>query len=548
MTVDGESQLDNSIAREVLDRLPVALLLVDLTGRVRFGNSRASTLFGVSRGELRGRAVASLVSRDDPELTGRDLSRSAPVPTGAPEAAVAALVGDLPGPAIDSSGAKAPKTMQSSEPAWETDGMSVLAARSGYAHSSEGRAVAVGLRLDSAHIGSETYLVVLLDSEALPEGYRAVPLSGANWDGDGSSEVTVSSSRAHGRVPVTEWPDGETGKRADALIDLLHSCFDVEEAYEILGASMEALLPGTAGALYAADSDASFSSSWLADVPTTFEAVVAWGGMRRGALLEVPDDCWALRRSRRYATVIHGNALRCRHATGATGWTLCLPMEARGELLGLLHVRGMDTRDESAVASRSTEESSGEVPASLLQQFAAELTNDLALALGNLELYGRLRNQSERDQLTSLYNRRYLDRVLAHDVAKLCREGRSVSVLVVDVDRFKLVNDVKGHGEGDATLRLIAHVLVNSTRAEDIVCRSGGDEFVLILPDVGKAIAVARAEQIRRSVLELGVGCTVSVGVASGPDDGATGEHLVQVADQRLYQAKGAGRNSIVSG
>jgi diguanylate cyclase (GGDEF)-like protein len=161
--------------------------------------------------------------------------------------------------------------------------------------------------------------------------------------------------------------------------------------------------------------------------------------------------------------------------------------------------------------------------------------------------------QAMRDPLTGLYNRRQLEEGLHREVLRARRIGGSVGVMAIDVDHFKRVNDTLGHEVGDFALRGIADELSSCVREEDIACRAGGEEFVIILPGAGKTALRVRAEAVRRTIeqaqIPAGDGIlklTVSIGLATFPSYGDSGQAVLRAADVALYKAKAAGRNRVV--
>ncbi|MCA1833462.1 MAG: GGDEF domain-containing protein [Actinobacteria bacterium] len=157
------------------------------------------------------------------------------------------------------------------------------------------------------------------------------------------------------------------------------------------------------------------------------------------------------------------------------------------------------------------------------------------------------------DPLTGAPNRRSLEAALAEETKRATRFGRPFSVLMVDVDRFKRVNDEYGHAVGDRVLVEIAARIRKAVRSDlDVVARYGGEEFTVVLPETDPLGAVIVAEKIRDAVAvsptEDGIDLTVSVGVASCPDDGVAADSLLAAADAALYQAKRGGRDRVVVG
>jgi diguanylate cyclase (GGDEF)-like protein len=167
-------------------------------------------------------------------------------------------------------------------------------------------------------------------------------------------------------------------------------------------------------------------------------------------------------------------------------------------------------------------------------------------------LQGRLEAMAFRDPLTGLYNRRYLDDALERELQRARRQGYPVSVLVIDIDRFKELNDQHGHQAGDEVLTALASELHASVRADDLACRWGGEEFVLVLPTMSIEAACARADMFRRDFerravryRDANLRATVSVGVAAFPMHGVTAAELLGAADNALYRAKSDGRNCV---
>ncbi len=167
-------------------------------------------------------------------------------------------------------------------------------------------------------------------------------------------------------------------------------------------------------------------------------------------------------------------------------------------------------------------------------------------------LQSELREQALRDPLTGLYNRRYLDRALGRELARATHACAPLSLVVIDLDHFKGVNDTFGHGGGDALLKAFGQLLSVQTRQGDVVCRYGGEEFVVILPGTTPDAACQRAEEWRVALGALrvphdgrSIRATLSAGIASCLEWGETGEALLRAADHALYVAKADGRNCV---
>jgi diguanylate cyclase (GGDEF)-like protein len=227
----------------------------------------------------------------------------------------------------------------------------------------------------------------------------------------------------------------------------------------------------------------------------------------------------------------------------AAGSAVAFPLNSRGRRIGALVA--LD-REPSAREPRLT-------PAVL--RAIRVLLEPAAVALDNALQFKRAEALSVTDDLTQLYNSRYLNLVLRRETKRASRSGRPLSLLFIDLDGFKSVNDSHGHLCGSRCLVEAAAVIRSSARETDVVARFGGDEFALVLPDTGGEGAFAVGERIRERICEyrflvadgLDIHLTASVGVATLPDVAASSEELVQAADKAMYQVKDSGKNGIVA-
>lgn len=251
------------------------------------------------------------------------------------------------------------------------------------------------------------------------------------------------------------------------------------------------------------------------------------------------EACWALRTGHQHLVPAGDLTARCQHAIGLSNTYLCVPILAQGEALGILHIQATDGDPEITEAEMS---------------FHATFAAQVGLSVANIRLREALKTQSIKDPLTGLYNRRYLQEVLEREIRRSIRSEQHLGILILDLDHFKKFNDTYGHEAGDSVLRETASLLVRSVRAEDFVCRYGGEEFVVVLPTADLRAAEARAQRIREKLRDLlvmdhgrslGI-ITASIGVAALPDQGTNEKELLQAADAALYRAKREGRDRVV--
>jgi len=316
-------------------------------------------------------------------------------------------------------------------------------------------------------------------------------------------------------------------QRLSAYAGLLQTCDSTEEVLDVTRVCFAALLPDYSGSVYLMGKDRS-------------QAVLAteWGLTRLvNADQILPEQCWAWRRAQPYLTDSHNAELRCTHISGDAAATAsaCLPLNAHGETFGLLYIDGPEPLRHERLAATAAEQ--------------------LSLALANLNLRESLREQSVRDALTGLYNRRYLEQSLASEYARCRRIGQPLAVLMVDIDHFKRFNDTHGHAAGDALLAAVGRLLGDHCRDSAIACRYGGEEITVILPATGPQPALARAEALRAAIADLAVEdagtplprVTTSIGVATIPGNVERVDGLLEAADRALYLAKSGGRNRVVA-
>jgi diguanylate cyclase (GGDEF)-like protein len=321
------------------------------------------------------------------------------------------------------------------------------------------------------------------------------------------------------------------------LGEFLQRCHTTAEAFAVIARFAHRLFPEDAGVMSARRS-----------LRPDLEPVISWGGLTADHAVTDPEMCWALTCGKVHLAENPDTDLFCAHTQQEPiGPHLCIPFFVQHEVCGVLHLR-LAPPAEDQPGTEWTRLCAAK------QRLGTALAEQVSLALSNILLREQLHQQAVRDPLTGLYNRRMLDEALNREIRRAGRAGRTIGIILFDVDHFKRFNDTYGHPAGDTLLAALGDLLRMLFRAEDILCRYGGEEFLIILPEASLPDALARAEDLRREASRMQVRhqnqdlptVTISLGVAAFPVHGTSGHALVQRADAALYQAKMDGRNQVV--
>ncbi len=325
--------------------------------------------------------------------------------------------------------------------------------------------------------------------------------------------------------------------RLSEMEDLLQSCRTLDETYDVASRHLPLLFPDLSGALCA-----------LSDVGNLVEAIATWGDIKAEECVFRSEDCWALRRGRPHPVEEREAMLVCHHLSKATpAKYLCVPLVAQHEMLGLLHL-------QSKKLPPLQGEESGTRVSDAVGRLALIVADHIALALASLRLREALQHRPVRDPLTGLFTRIFMQESLERELRRAARYSRPLGIVILDIDNFQGINETYGRDAGDMMLREFAKDLAGHVRREDVTCRYGGEEFVLILPEASLDIVRQRAEQLHSDSKRLAVitreqnieGLALSIGIASFPEHGNTAETLLQAADHALYHAKALGRDRVV--
>ena len=320
------------------------------------------------------------------------------------------------------------------------------------------------------------------------------------------------------------------------LVEQLQSCQNIEEICSISSQYVQKLFPASQGALFLID-----------PIKDIAEAVSVWGDSVSTEKMFIPWNCWAIRRGRLHLVDDAHPGLLCGHIYGSkVGQYICIPMMAHGKTMGILHMNYTTPERDQQISTNG-------VYNEQKARLATAVADHIALTLSNLKQRETLRQQSIRDILTGLFNRRYMEETLMRELHRAEREKKPLGVIMFDIDHFKEFNDQFGHDGGDALLRALGGFLIKRTRGGDIVSRYGGEEFVIVFPSATLEDTRLQAEKLRLGVKDLMVYhldkpltmCTLSFGVAAFPEHGSTNEMILKSADTALYRAKNDGRDQV---
>lgn len=340
-----------------------------------------------------------------------------------------------------------------------------------------------------------------------------------------SEMVASEAQRQHERRLLTQ------------ISEWLYSAKSLEELLMVVKKSMQTLLPEAEGQLYI-----------YSNARDTLELATQWGDSTPHSHIDA-EDCWALRRGRAYSFGTKAIEFACSHASGADAPYFCLPIIAHGETIGLLHLC-FSAFDRSIV------------PRDFIETFMQQrwevgllCAEQISLAIANVQLRHELQDQSVRDPLTNLWNRRWFHDASQKEINRASAQGQPLSFISLDVDHFKTFNDRHGHDAGDIVLREFGGLLAATFLDGCAACRLGGEEFVVLCPGMTHEVAMERAAKFLDAVAGIEVHhggtrlprITASAGVSAFPEDGRQMQRLMKRADEALYAAKEQGRNRAVS-
>ncbi|MEJ1931645.1 diguanylate cyclase, partial [Nostoc sp. NIES-2111] len=308
------------------------------------------------------------------------------------------------------------------------------------------------------------------------------------------------------------------------MVNMLYVCESEDEAYQVVALTCTKLFPNMSGSI-----------NIIANSKNYVEMKSFWGKEQQSKEVFSKFECWALRRGKLNLLSPHNPGLMCNHLRlPVSGSHLCVPLLGQAEVVGFLHIHALEEIGSEA------------------QQIAEIIARYLAFALNNLLMKQRLTHDNLRDGLTGLFNPSYMQTITEQRLAEAERLGQSLGVVFLDIDNFKSYNSRYGHLTANIALKALAKQLSQSIRSFDIACRWGGDEFVIIMPNVTMQTLTERVEQLRVDISQMQLkdgeqileSITASFGIAIS-EPGITVKDLLNRANQAMLEAKRSFKNQV---
>ncbi|OYD94459.1 GGDEF domain-containing protein [Nostoc sp. 'Peltigera membranacea cyanobiont' 210A] len=308
------------------------------------------------------------------------------------------------------------------------------------------------------------------------------------------------------------------------MTDMLYSCESEDEVYQVVALTCSKLFPNMSGCVCI-----------IANSKNYVQINSIWGDERSSKEIFSLSECWALRRGKLNLLSPRNTGLICSHLIEpVSGAHLCVPLFGQGELVGILHIY-------------APEQISPEV-----QQTSEIIARTLGIALNNLSIKQRLTHDSLRDGMTQLFNQSYMQSITEQRLAEAERSGQPLSIIFLDIDNFKSYNSRYGHVTANIVLQALAKLLLKSIRSFDIACRWGGEEFVIVMPNMTLETLRKRVEQLRLDIEQMQLkdgdqilqSITASFGIAVS-EPGITVKDFLNRANQAMLEAKRTGKNRV---
>ncbi|MGF1933341.1 MAG: diguanylate cyclase [Nostoc sp. ChiQUE02] len=309
------------------------------------------------------------------------------------------------------------------------------------------------------------------------------------------------------------------------MADMLYSCESEDEVYQVVALTCSKLFPNMSGSIYIISNSKNY-----------VQMNSIWGDERTSKEIFSQSECWALRRGKLNLLSPRNFGLMCSHLIQPViGTHLCVPFFGQGEIVGVLHIY---TLEEICPED---------------QQITEIIARTLGIALNNLSIKQRLTYDNLRDGMTQLFNQNYMQSITEQRLAEAERLGQPLSVIFLDIDNFKSYNTRYGHVTANIVLQGLAKLLLKSIRSFDIPCRWGGEEFVIVMPNMTLETLRKRVEQLRIDIEQMQLkdgdrileNITASFGIAVS-EPGITVKDFLDRANQAMLEAKRTGKNRVM--
>ncbi|MEH2120896.1 diguanylate cyclase [Nostoc sp.] len=311
------------------------------------------------------------------------------------------------------------------------------------------------------------------------------------------------------------------------MADMLYSCESEDEVYQVVALTCSQLFPNMSGCI-----------NIIANSKNYLQMNRTWGTERSSKEVFSLSDCWALRRGKLnlFSPSLGNGELICNHLIPpVSGAHLCVPFYGQNEVIGILHVHALEEISPES------------------QQLAEIIARILGFALNNLLIKQRLTYDNLRDGMTQLFKQSYMQTITEQRLAEANRSGQPLSVIFLDIDNFKSYNSRYGHVTANIVLQELAKLLLKSIRSFDIACRWGGEEFVIVMPNMTLETLRKRVEQLRVDVEQMQLkdgdqilkSITASFGIAVS-EPGITVKDFLNRANQAMLEAKLTGKNRVM--
>ncbi len=311
------------------------------------------------------------------------------------------------------------------------------------------------------------------------------------------------------------------------MMELLRTCKDLNTSYRIVSRYMSLIFPDLDGAIA------------IVNHPSGAMRIIEhWGDIEISGASTHCDDCFALRTNKPQHVCEPTDHLCKGIMINHKGSPyICIPLKSGDQSIGIIYFQ---SKQNSFITLNQQKD------------FIISISEGLSNSLSNILLNEKLRQQAIKDRLTGLYNRHFMDEIFHKEFERAKRNLGPLSVMMIDIDHFKRVNDTHGHACGDFVLSSLGSILLNKFRDADTVCRYGGEEILILMPGCDTECAIAKAEKLRKFIETRELSCndekimiTISIGISEYTSDDTNWESFVERADKALYEAKQTGRNKV---